>query len=56
MGTVCAWCNTILRGCTTSGSRISHSICPGCLEELQSTLSGAGLRLTQSPGEERRPA
>jgi hypothetical protein len=53
MGTVCAWCNSILRGCATTGHRISHSICSGCLEELQSTLSGAGLRLSQSAEEER---
>jgi len=54
MGSACAWCDTILRGCGTSESRITHTICSGCLEELRSTLTSAGLRLREGverPGE-----
>jgi hypothetical protein len=47
MGTACAWCETVLNGSGTSAAKVSHTICPGCLEQLRATLSSAGLRLSE---------
>lgn len=45
MGKSCAWCGTVLM--TMSGpsiSTMSHALCQGCLEELQTAGSTNGLR------------
>ncbi len=44
MGRVCAWCGMVLEHCTSPDKRVSHTICGGCFEELQSALSRSGLR------------
>jgi len=47
MGRVCAWCGTVLLGLGWGASRapIGQAICGGCMEELESSLAGVGLKL-----------
>jgi hypothetical protein len=35
-------------GLAGSRSHVSHAICSGCVEELETTLAGVGLRLTKT--------
>ena len=49
MGRVCAWCSAVLRECGSSNPSVSHTICQGCLSELEETLTGLGGREAVSP-------
>jgi hypothetical protein len=49
MGRFCAWCGSVLVGLAGSPSPVSHAICSGCVEELETTLARVGLRLTKTP-------
>lgn len=48
MGRFCAWCGSIMLGFTSARSQSSHAICSGCVEELETSLAGVGLRLTKT--------
>jgi hypothetical protein len=48
MGRFCAWCGSLMLGFATARMQASHAICSGCVEELESSLAGVGLRLTQA--------
>jgi hypothetical protein len=45
MGRVCAWCGSLLRAWGVSKAPIGQPICAGCMQELESSLAGAGLKL-----------
>jgi hypothetical protein len=49
MGRFCAWCGSVMLGFAGSRAHVSHAICSGCVEELETTLSRVGLRLTKTP-------
>lgn len=48
MGRFCAWCGSVMLGFAASRTQSSHAICSGCVEELESSLAGVGLRLTKT--------
>jgi hypothetical protein len=49
MGKTCAWCGTLLRATSGTAIPMSHALCHGCLDELQSALSSNGLKEVTSP-------
>jgi len=48
MGRFCAWCGSVMLGFAATRTPSSHAICSGCVEELESSLAGVGLRLTKA--------
>jgi hypothetical protein len=48
MGRFCAWCGSMMLGFNPTRTQPSHAICSGCVEELESSLAGVGLRLTKA--------
>ena len=44
MGRTCAWCETVLHGAAAANRAVSHALCAGCLEELQTALATEGAR------------
>jgi len=50
MGRFCAWCGSVMLGFAATRTPSSHAICSGCMEELESSLAGVGLRLSKAAG------
>ncbi len=44
MNKICSWCGTLIRALDGHSSPVSHSLCSGCLEDLQAGLAREGLR------------
>ena len=49
MGRVCAWCGSLLKGWGASKAPIAQPICAGCMQELESSLAGAGVGACPPP-------
>jgi hypothetical protein len=45
MGRICSWCGAFLTLTTGTRAQVSHVLCSGCLEELQSELAAKGLEM-----------
>lgn len=43
MRRICSWCGSLLHQLDESGTPVSHSLCGGCLEDLQAGLANEGL-------------
>ena len=48
MGRFCAWCGSVMLGFAATRTPSSYAICSGCVEELESSLAGVGLRLSKA--------
>ena len=48
MGRFCSWCGSVMLCFAATRTPSSHAICSHCVEELESSLAGVGLRLTKA--------
>ena len=48
MGRFCAWCGSLMKCFASARPQSSHAVCSACVEELESSLAGAGLRLAKA--------
>ncbi len=38
--TICSWCGKVMREGDTPDARVSHGICPACIEKLELPKKG----------------